>query len=83
MSDKAYPSAFVRRQPLERDHQYPFPWFYIIENDPPTADAYDYGSVATFEEAIQCVCDGLAIRRSSKPNVQRTINTQGSKHESI
>ncbi len=31
-----------------------FPWYFTVEHDPPRPDAYDYGSVETFERAVEC-----------------------------
>lgn len=48
-------TARIYRQPLSEDATYGFPWFFTVENVPPTDDAYDYGSVETFDRAIECV----------------------------
>lgn len=40
-----------------------FPWFYTVENNPPTEDALDYGSVETWERAMRCVSDALGSQR--------------------
>jgi hypothetical protein len=47
--------AVIRRQPLDRDAEYPYPWQYAVEHEPPQDDAYDYGAVRTFTEAVEAV----------------------------
>ncbi|AXH48860.1 hypothetical protein SEA_STEAMY_86 [Mycobacterium phage Steamy] len=32
-----------------------FPWFYTVEHEPRQEDALDYGSVESFERALECV----------------------------
>lgn len=55
-------TASIRRQPLTEDETYKFPWSYVVENVPPTDDAYDYGSVETFTRAVECVKSAIAER---------------------
>lgn len=45
-----------------------YPWHYDVEYVPPREDTYDYGSVATFPEAIAAVmqCVSTAAKEESQ-----------------
>lgn len=52
---------------IRKDRSVPFfPWFFTVEHEPRREDAYDYGSLETFEAAMAAAWD-LLCRSSVCP----------------